>query len=96
MPFVFGIVALSGVDLIQGASRAFILSDFETGAAGWSGKLQQSFARHGRVDRDPSRAMPPRLLYPGDKSFSLFVFFTAAQLFTVVRGELFRALLANG
>jgi hypothetical protein len=40
--------------------------------------------------------MPPRLLYPGDKSLPLFEFFTAAQLFTVVCGELFRALLANG
>jgi hypothetical protein len=40
--------------------------------------------------------MPPGLLYPGGKSFSWLDFFTAAQLFTVVCGELFRALLANG
>jgi hypothetical protein len=58
--------------------------------------LSGTGTRREERDRDPSRAMPPGLLYTGDKSFFLFGFFTAAQLFTVVCGELFRALLANG
>ncbi|HEY3853401.1 MAG TPA: hypothetical protein VGO67_03295, partial [Verrucomicrobiae bacterium] len=83
--------APSCVLLIQGASRAVVLSDIWTAAAGRAGKLREAFARPDADDRDPSGAMRPALILAGRK------FFVAAQLFTVDCGELFlRALLATG
>jgi hypothetical protein len=47
-----------------------------------------------RDDRDPSGAMPPKLLYSGDKYFAAF-FIGSARLFTTGCGELPGALLAS-
>ncbi len=89
--WVAGIVALSGVDLIPGASQAIVLSDIGTAATERAGKLCEAFARPTTNDRDPFRAMRPLPLYSGRK------FFVAAELFTVGCGELIlRALLAAG
>jgi len=75
------IVALSAVDLIQGASRAIVLSDFLTAAAARSGKLFEAFVRLGTNDRDPRGAMRPLLLISDRK------FFVAAELFTEPAGS---------
>jgi hypothetical protein len=83
------IAAPSCVVLIPGASRAVVLSDILTAAAGRAGELSEAFARRDTDDREPSGAMRPALLLPDRKTF------VAAQLFTVGCGELFlRALLA--
>jgi hypothetical protein len=81
----------SCVILIPGASRAIVLSDILTAAAGRAGELCEAFARRGTDDREPSGAMRPALLLPDRKLF------VAAQLFTVGSGELvLRAFLAAG
>jgi len=90
------IVARSKVNLIPGASRAIVLSDFGTGAARRTGELRETFARLGTNDRAPSGAMRPAGLCLGRKSFSLAFIFGATQLFTAGCGELDWALLASG
>jgi hypothetical protein len=84
------IVALSGVDLIQGASQAVVLSDIATAAAERAGELSLAFVRRATDDRVPFRAMRPTLTLSNRKSF------VAAQLFTIACGELLTAPLANG
>jgi len=84
------IVALSGVVLIPGASRAIVLSDIGTGAAERTGKLLSAFVGRITNDREPFRAMRPASTLPGRKLF------VAAELFTVGCGELPWALLAAG
>jgi hypothetical protein len=84
------IAVLSVVILIQGASRAIVLSDIVTAAAEGAGKLREVFVRRGANDRDPLRAMRPVSNLAGRK------FFVAAELFTVGCGELPGALLAAG
>ena len=90
------IVAPSCVNLIQGASWAFVLSDVGTGAARRAGELGLTFARWDGRDRDPSGAMRPARLCLRRKSFSLRFIPGPAQLFTVGCAELRRALLAAG
>jgi len=96
LPFFLGIVTLSQVNLIPGASWAMVLSDFRTGAAPRAGMLSVTFARWYKPDRAPCGAMPPECLYSAGKTCSLEFFIGAAQLFTAGCGELFRALLADG
>src|SRR5262245_42084977 len=55
-PFFGCIVAPSCVDLIPGASRAFILSDVATGAARGTDKLRLILAGWETKDRDPPSA----------------------------------------
>jgi hypothetical protein len=88
-------VAPSGVDLIPGASQAFVLSDVETDAAGQAGKLCPILRGLWEMDRDPPRAMRPWRECLERKSFSLDFITGAAELFTEDSGEL-RALLALG
>jgi hypothetical protein len=90
--FLAGLAAaLSGVDLIQGASWAIVLSDILTAAFAWAGKLWQVILGPMDTDRDPGEAVRPPSTLAGRK------FFVAAQLFTVGCGELvLRALLAAG
>ena len=90
------IVALSCVDLIQGASQAFVLSDVGTDAAGRAGKLRGILAGSDANDRDPPRAMRPRLECLERKSFSLAFIFGSAELFTEDCGKLRVAFLALG
>jgi len=91
-------VARSNVNLIQGASRAIVLSDFGTDAARGTGALGLTFARCGLQDRDPAGAMRPARSCLGRESFSLFFILVAAQLFTagLFCGELLAAPLASG
>jgi len=85
------IAVLSCVILIPGASRAVVLSDIGTAAAGRTGELREAFARRDANDREPSGAMRPGIFLPRRKLF------VAAELFTVGCGELvLRALLAAG
>jgi hypothetical protein len=81
---------LSGVMLIQGASRAVVLSDIGTAEIGRAGELREAFARRDTNDRDPSKAARPAFILAGRK------FFVAAELLTVGCGELPMALLAAG
>ena len=90
LPLVARTAALSGVNLIQGASQAIVLSDIVTAAAEGAGKLRRVFARQGGYDRDPPRAMRPATSLRGRKLFVM------AELFTVGCGELSWALLADG
>jgi len=89
-------VAPSCVDLIPGASWAFVLSDVGTDAAGRAGELALILAGSIKRDRDPPRAMRPWQACPERKSFSLDFIFGAAELFTEGCGELIEALLAFG
>jgi hypothetical protein len=89
-------VAPSCVDLIPGASQAFVLSDVETDAAGRTGKLPSILSGYGQKDRDPPRAMRPGPACLERKTFSPDFIFDSAKLFTAGCGELFRALLTGG
>jgi hypothetical protein len=89
-------VAPSCVDLIHGASRAFVLSDVGTDAAGRTGELCLILEGWATDDRDPPRAMRPWLGCLERTSFSLQFMTGAAKLFTVDCGELTEALLAAG
>src|SRR6266516_6958600 len=73
-PFLLCIVARSNVNLIQGASRAIVLSDFGTDAARGTGALGLTFARCGLQDRDPAGAMRPARSCLGRESFHSFSF----------------------
>jgi hypothetical protein len=75
------IVALSGVDLIQGASQAIVLSDIATAAAERAGELLLAFVRRITDDRDPFRAMRPTLILSDRK------FFVVTELFTEAVGS---------
>jgi hypothetical protein len=90
------IVAPSSVNLIQGASQAFVLSDVWTGAARGAGELRSILAGLDERDRDPSGAMRPETLCLIRKSFSPEFLFESAQLFTAGSDELLRALLVGG
>jgi len=89
-------VALAGVKLIQEASRAVVLSDVGTGAAGRAGELGLVFVRSTGLDRAPSGAMRPEAGCLVRKSFSPGFMLAAAELFTEGCGENLRALLALG
>jgi hypothetical protein len=90
-------VAPSCVDLIPGASRAIVLSDVGTGAAGRPGELLLILEGWETKDRDPSGAMRPEELCLGRKTFSLQFMFGSAKLFTGGCGERGAgALLAGG
>jgi hypothetical protein len=89
-------VAPSCVDLIPGASRAFVLSDVGTDAAGRAGELRLILVGWEQRDRDPPRAMRPWPECLERKTFSLPFIFGAAKLFTAGCAELFRDLLAVG
>jgi len=89
-------VAPSSVDLIPRASQAIVLSDVETDAAGWAGKLLLILVGSQTKDRDPPRAMRPWRECLERKSFSLDFMTGAAKLFTDSCGELRRALLVLG
>jgi len=78
---VVRIEALSGVNLIQGASRAIVLSDFVRAAAARSGKLTEAFKRQGCMDREPRGAMRPELFIHRRKVF------VGAELFTEAAGS---------
>jgi hypothetical protein len=90
------IVAPSCVNLIPEASRAIVLSDVETDAAGRAGELLLILVGSKTEDRDPPRAMRPWQQCLERKTFSLTFIFGAAKLFTEGCGELLRALLALG
>jgi len=90
------IVAPSGVDLIPGASQAFVLSDVGTDAAGRAGELNPILVGWSKRDRDPPGAMPPWLPCLERKSFSPDFILGAAELFTEDCGEVSGALLALG
>jgi len=66
-----------------GASRAFVLSDVGTGAAGRAGELRSILAGSAANDRDAPGAMPPEEYCLRRKSFSLTFIFGSAKLFTV-------------
>jgi hypothetical protein len=89
-------VAPSGVDLIPGASRAIVLSDVETDAAGRAGKLRLILAGWEQRDRDPPRAMRPWPECLERKSLSLDFMTGVAELFTEACGEPREALLVLG
>ena len=88
-------MAPSRVDLIPGASRAIVLSDVATDAAGRAGKLLLILVGWATEDRDPPRAMRPWQECLERKTFSLDFIFRAAELFTFGCGALDRALLAE-
>jgi hypothetical protein len=94
--FGFRIAAPSRVDLIPGASKAVVLSDVGTDAAGRAGKLREILEGCGADDRDPPRAMRPWQGCLERKLFSLDFMIGAAELFTEDCGELPVALLALG
>ena len=89
-------MAPSCVELIPGASQAFVLSDVGTGAAGRAGELHRILAGLVLDDRDPPGAMRPWQACLGRKGFSLDFISAAAELFTDGCGELSGALLALG
>jgi hypothetical protein len=89
-------MAPSCVDLIPGASQAFVLSDVKTRAAGQAGELPLILLGCDENDRDPPRAMRPRQGCLERKTFSLHFIVAAPKLFTAGCGELFRALLTVG
>jgi hypothetical protein len=95
-PFTWGMVALAGVELIQGASRAVVLSDVGASAAGRAGELALIFMRPTALDRAPSGAMRPETGCLDRKSVSPGFMLAAAELFTEGCGELLWALLALG
>ena len=70
-----------------GASRAFVLSDVGTGAAGRAGELPSILTGLGKRDRDAPGAMPPEGFCLRRKSFSLTFISGSAKLFTVGCGE---------
>jgi len=86
-------VALSCVDLIPGASWAFVLSDVGTGAAGRTGKLGEILSGLDAKDREPPRAMRPGPDCLERKTFSPLFISALPELFTESWGELFSALL---
>ena len=90
------IVATSCVDLIPGASWAFVLSDVGTGADRRAGKLSRILIGSGTNDRDPPGAMRPRQACLERKTFSPDFIFGAAKLFTAGCGEVWEDLLAVG
>ena len=79
-----------------GASRAFVLSDVGTGAAGRAGELFSILTGSVTKDRDAPGAMPPEGFCLRCKTFSLTFIFDSAKLFTVGCGEGAGALLATG
>ena len=89
-------MAPSCVDLIPEASRAIVLSDVETDAAGRAGKLLLILVGSETEDRDPPGAMRPWQDCLERKTFSLTFIVGAAELFTEGCGELVGALLALG
>ena len=89
-------MAPSCVDLIPGASQAFVLSDVGTGAAGRAGELGTILSGLVLQDRDPPGAMRPWQTCLERKSFSLDFTFGAAELFTEGSGEVLGARLAVG
>ncbi len=89
-------MAPSGVDLIPGASQAFVLSDVERDAARQAGELPLILAGFGTTDPDLPGAMRPRQACLVRKSFSLHFIFGSAELFTEGWGELPGALSALG
>ena len=89
-------MAPSCVDLIPGASRALVLSDVGTRAAGWAGKLGSILVGCVMSDRDPPGAMRPGQGCLARKSFSLAFMVRAAELFTEGAEALPGVLLALG
>ena len=89
-------MAPSCVDLILGASRAFVLSDVETDAARRAGELRLILVGWATNDRDPPGAMRPWQECPERKTFSLDFIRGTAELLTEGCGELTGALLALG
>jgi hypothetical protein len=65
------------------ASRAFVLSDVGTAAAGRAGELRSILAGSETKDRDAPGAMPPEGFCLRGKTFSLTFIFGSAKLFTV-------------
>jgi len=89
-------LAPSCVDLIQGASKAIVLSDVGTGATGRAGKLPQILVGCKETDRDPPGAMRPRQSCLERKTFSPDFIFSAAELFTDGEESPGKLLLALG
>ncbi len=89
-------MAPSCIDLIPGASQAFVLSDVGTGAAGQAGELALILAGLGTSDRDLPGAMRPWQDCLERKTFRPDFIGGAAELFTEGSGELPGALLAIG